>query len=114
MADRFVWLRRQQVAVGPADRKQRGCRLSLPPLKGEVPAKRAEGYANADLGRFNVWRPMVVDRTGGSKVGAGPACSALPTGSKWVQAQPARPCRPAASGYRHCLLGPADPVFREE
>ena len=47
MADRFVWLRRQQVAVGPADRPCRpaatGCRLSLPPLKGEVPAKQAEG-----------------------------------------------------------------------
>ena len=39
----------------------------------------------ADFGRFNLWRPIVVDRTGGSKW-----VSALPTGgSKWVQAQPA-------------------------
>ena len=56
----------------------------MPPLKGEVPAKQAEGFANADLGRFSVWRPMVVDRMRGSEWQ-----SALPTGSKWVQAQPA-------------------------
>ena len=28
----------------------------MPPLKGEVSAKRAEGFSNADLGRFNLWR----------------------------------------------------------
>ena len=37
-----------------------------PLLKGEVPAKQVEGFKNADLGRFNVWRPMAVDRTRGS------------------------------------------------
>ena len=58
----------------------------MPPLKGEVPAVRAEGFQNADLGRSNLWRPMVVTRTGGSKWQ-----SALPTGaSSCVQAQPAR------------------------
>ena len=56
----------------------------MPPLKGEVPAKQAEGFANADLGRFSVWRPTVVDRMRGSEWQ-----SALPTGSKWVQALPA-------------------------
>ena len=56
----------------------------MPPLKGEVPAAQAVGFKNADLGRFNLWRPMVVAKTGGSKW-----LSALPTGSRWVQAQPA-------------------------
>ena len=37
-----------------------------------------------DLGRSNLWRPMVVDRTGGSK-----CMQAQPAGSKWVQALPA-------------------------
>ena len=61
-------------------------RADMPPLKGEVPAVRAEGFQNADLGRSNLWRPMVVTRTGGSKWQ-----SALPTGaSSCVQAQPAR------------------------
>ena len=39
----------------------------MPPLKGEVSAKRAEGFSNADLGRFNLWRPTVVDRTGANR-----------------------------------------------
>ncbi len=48
----------------------------------------------ADFGRFNLWRPIVVERTRGSKrVQAQPAGSkrvqALPAGSKWVQAWPA-------------------------
>ncbi|MDD7412904.1 MAG: hypothetical protein PUK86_06745, partial [bacterium] len=34
--------------------------LNMPPLKGEVPAAQAVGFKNADLGRFNLWRPMVV------------------------------------------------------
>ena len=38
----------------------------LPPLKGEVPAKWAVGFNNADFGRFNLWRPAVVNRIGGS------------------------------------------------
>ena len=38
---------------------------------------------HADLGRFNLWRPMVVARIRGSK---GP--SALPTGSKGPSALP--------------------------
>ena len=57
----------------------------MPPLKGEVHAARAEGFKTADFGRFNLWRPTAVDRTGGSN-----RLSALPTGgSKWVQALPA-------------------------
>ena len=35
--------------------------VSCLPKRGA--AARAEGFKNADLGRFNVWRPMVVDRT---------------------------------------------------
>ena len=65
----------------------------MPPLKGEVPAVRAEGFQNADIGRSNLWRPMVVTRTGGSKrLSALPTgsnrLSALPTGSKWLSALP--------------------------
>lgn len=37
-----------------ADRKQRGCRLSLPPMNGEVPAKQAEGFVNAEFGNSNL------------------------------------------------------------
>ena len=67
----------------------------MPPLKGEVPAAQAVGFKNADLGRFNLWRPMVVAKTGGSRwlsalpTGGSNRQSALPTGSRWVQAQPA-------------------------
>ena len=58
-------------------------RADMPPLKGEVPAVRAEGFQNVDLGRSNLWRPMVVDRTRGSQWQ-----SALPTGSKRLSALP--------------------------
>ena len=34
---------------------------------GPCPVIRKEACGFADLGRFNLWRPMVVDRTGGSK-----------------------------------------------
>ena len=54
MADRFMRPPRQPVAVGTADRKRR------PVISGEF-------RKFADLGRFNLWRPMVVARTGGSK-----------------------------------------------
>ena len=54
-----------------------------PPLKGEVPVKQAVGFSDADLGRFNLWRPTVVERIRGSKWQ-----SALPTGSRWVRALP--------------------------
>ena len=65
---------------------EKGCAVrEKPPLKGEVPEKQTEEFRNADLGRFNVWRPMVVERIRGSKW-----LSALPTGSKWVQALPTR------------------------
>ena len=40
--------------LGSADRKQRGCRLSLPPMNGEVPAKQAEGFVNAEFGNSNL------------------------------------------------------------
>ena len=61
---------------------------TMPFLSGEVPAAQVEGFANADLGRFNLWRPMIVDRTGGSK-----RLSSLPTvdrtgGSMWPSALP--------------------------
>ena len=36
-----------------------------------------EACGFADLGRFNLWRPMVVDRTGGSELNR-----SLPGGSK--------------------------------
>ena len=39
----------------------------------------------ADLGRSDLWRPTVVDRTRGSNRN-----QALPGGSKWVQAQPVK------------------------
>ena len=42
----------------------------------------------ADLGRFNLWRPMVVERIRGSN-----RLSALPTGSRWLSALPTRPDR---------------------
>ena len=29
----------------------------MPPLKGEVPAKQVEGFANADFGNFDLWFP---------------------------------------------------------
>ena len=61
------------------------CRLGL--LGGNVsrqrrPAISAELRGFEDLGRFNLWRPMVVNRTRGSKW-----MQALPAGSKRVQAQ---------------------------
>ena len=80
----------------------------MPPLKGEVPAAQAVGFKNADLGRFNLWRPMVVERMRGSKwnralpggsqwnralPGGSQWNRALLGGSRWVQAQPARTLR---------------------
>ena len=112
--------RRQQVGVGSADRRQRAnfdgglgereANAEPPPASPEAgsarPAIRREACGFADIGRSNLWRPMVVERTGGSR---------------WVQAQPARKsgefgkfnlCFPnsspepaAASGTGHC---PAD------
>ena len=60
----------------------------MPLLKGEVPAAQAERFESADFGRFNLWRPTVVDRTRGSRWQ-----SALPTvdrtrGSRWQSALP--------------------------
>ena len=48
------------------------------------PSVRKEACGFADLGRSNLWRPMVVDRMRGSRW-----VQAQPAGSKWVQAQPA-------------------------
>ena len=48
-------------------------------------SQNAAQRKNIDFGRFNLWRPIVVDGTGGSKWNR-----ALPGGSKWVQALPAR------------------------
>ena len=67
------------------------------PFKGALiaptmPFLSGEGFANADLGRFNVWRPMVVDRTGGSK-----RLSALPTGNAGMSF-PGVPGKPQTSG----------------
>ena len=58
------------------------------------PAIRKEPCGFADLGRSNLWRPMVVDRTGGSRW-----VQAQPAGSRWVQARacPSRQCRPVIS-----------------
>ena len=108
------------MGAGPADRRQRAnfggglgereAYAEPPPANPEAgsarPAIRREACGFADIGRSNLWRPMVVERTGGSR---------------WVQAQPARKsgkfgkfnlCFPnsslepaAASGAGHC---PAD------
>ena len=48
----------------------------------------------ADLGRSNLWRPTLVERMRGSRW-----LSALPAGSKWVQAQPARPTGSAGMSF---------------
>ena len=74
--------RRRQVAVGNADLQFAGSSCEF-----------------ADLGRSNLWRPMVVARTGGSRW-----LSALPTGSKWVQAQPARLLKVYYSPLDFCSL----------
>ena len=95
----------------------------MPPLKGEAPAKQAVGFASAesgggflqparvgsadrqsarsscgfaDFGRFNLWRPIVVNRT---------------RGSMCVQAQPARP---AASACRLSLSESAVPTVNPQ
>ena len=60
------------VQAQPARRRQRRQEFS------------GEFRKTADLGRFNLWRPMVVERIRGSN-----RLSALPTGSRCVQAQPA-------------------------
>ena len=41
----------------------------LPPLKGEVPAARAEGYANADFGNFDLWFPKSSIKPAEARVG---------------------------------------------
>ena len=38
-----------------------------PPLKGEVAAKRTEGFNHTEFGNLNLWFPEFVDRTGGSR-----------------------------------------------
>ena len=58
--------RRQQVAVGPADRQQ-----------------VTPGTARRRIRELQLMVPEFVDRTGGSKW-----LSALPTGSKWLRALP--------------------------
>ena len=71
----------------------RGVTTVWPPLKGEVPATQAVGFIGADFGRFNLWRPTVVDRTRGSNrlstlsTGSN-RLSALPTGSNRLSALP--------------------------
>ncbi len=47
------------------------------------PVISREFWKSEDLGRFNLWRPMVVDRMRGSK-----CVQAQPAGSKWVSALP--------------------------
>ena len=78
------------MGAGPADRRQRAnfggglgereANAEPPPASPEAgsarPAIRREACGFADIGRSNLWRPMVVERTGGSR---------------WVQAQPANP-----------------------
>ena len=58
-------------------------RTDMPPLKGEVPAKRAEGFIPRRIREVQSMLPEFVDRTGGSEW-----VSARPTGSKWVSARP--------------------------
>ena len=65
----------------------------------------------ADFGRFSLWRPIVVERTRGSKrVQAQPAGSkrvqVQPAGSQWVQALPA--CRKSARPTENPQRGFAD------
>ena len=62
------WLSSQSARVGNAD-------MSFP----------GKSRKTADLGRSDLWRPTVVDRTRGSNRNR-----ALPGGSKWVQAQPVK------------------------
>ena len=58
--------------------------LTQPARVGSADRKFPENLREfADFGRFNLWRPIVVARTGGSKWQ-----SAQPTGSRCVQAQP--------------------------
>ena len=49
------------------------------------PVIRKESCGFADLGRSNLWRPTVVDRTRGSQ-----CVQAQPAGSKWLSALPTR------------------------
>ena len=62
---------------------EREAERSLPQL---APAIRREACGFEDLGRFNLWRPMVVARTGGSK-----CMQAQPAGSRWASALPTSP-----------------------
>ena len=72
------------------------------------PSIRRESCGFGDLGRFNLWRPMVVERMRGSRwnralpggsqwnralPGGSQWNRALLGGSRWVQAQPARTLR---------------------
>ena len=100
MAEGFAWPPRQQVELGTARPRQQPA-VALSTRKTEEPSRfnlwrlglysirrqqvepgtarpsiRRESCGFADFGRFNLWRPTVVDRT---------------RGSKWVQALPARP-----------------------
>ena len=57
----------------------------MPPLKGEAPAAQAVGFSFKDLGRSDLWRPTVVDKTRGTNRNR-----ALPGGSRWLSSQSAR------------------------
>ena len=71
--------RRQQVGAGTACRTPQSpvataplsgepCgRATMPPLKGEAPAAQAVGLNHEDLGRFNLWRATVVNKTRGNR-----------------------------------------------
>ena len=120
------------VTFGDSSPFRRACnKAPMPPLKGEVPAVRAVGFKQspqplecggwgrvlsgdsqrnralpgADLGRFNLWRPMVVERMRGSN-----RPSALPTrkaeefgdSNLWSPNSSIEPA--AATGRRPCRL----------
>ncbi len=65
---------------------------NMPLLKGEVPAAQAVGFGIRRLRELQFMVPEVVKRMRGSKW-----LSAPPTGSRWVQAQPARPRNPCGA-----------------
>ena len=54
------------------------------PSRQRRPSIRREACGFEDLGRFNLWRPMVVARLGGSKW-----LRALPGGGRWSSLDPA-------------------------
>ena len=55
----------------------------MPPLNGEVTAKQAVGFTDAEFGNFNLWFPISSPEPGGNRWQ-----SALPTGSMWLRALP--------------------------